>query len=560
MNLTERACEHVSSFAKFRDWLVILLLFSLPAGAAPGPDDGNDHLRQRLEQLTAAEGAGIRYAAPSVLQAFYQTHDYNAVWSDATARAFVAMAEDAQSHGLDPVDYLVTQLKALPPLSTLSGPARADADLLLTEAFLRFAYHCRFGKVDPKSIETTWNYSRSVSADGPFAALDRIMRAEDFSGQFMQEMGHGAVYDAMRALLARYRGFADSEDRWPTVAQGAPIKPNARDPRVPVLRARLIAEGYEAGVADTADLFDPVLLGAVQAFQRSHGLGDDGVVGKRTVEELNVSAQDRVDQIRINLERLRWVLVDRTPRFIGVNIAGYRMYYVEDNKPTWTTRAVVGKPYRKTPVFRAELNYLVLNPYWTVPPTILRKDVLPKMAKDPAYLAEHNMDVVDASGHAVDPKTVDWPRYPAATFPYLIRQRPGPTNSLGRVKFIFPNPHFVFLHDTPAKDLFEKPDRTFSSGCIRIENPLDLAEILLQNKPEWSRAAIDAAIADGTTKTVDLDQPIPVLVLYLTAIAFDDGRDFAFYRDVYGRDAALWKALNTDFVYVPPQGMPDLGA
>ena len=235
------------------------------------------------------------------------------------------------------------------------------------------------------------------------------------------------------------------------------------------------------------------------------------------------------------------------------------MYYVEDSKATWTTRAVVGKPYRKTPVFRAEMKYLVLNPDWTVPPTILRKDVLPKMVKDPSYLADHNMDVVDNSGCAVDPKSVDWKRYPAATFPYIIRQRPGPTNSLGLVKFIFPNPHFVFLHDTPSRDLFEKTDRSFSSGCIRIENPLDLAEILLRNKPEWNRAAIDAAIAEGTSKTIYLDQPIPVLVMYLTAIAFDDGRDFAFYRDVYERDAALSKALNAGFVYVPPKGMPDFG-
>jgi L,D-transpeptidase YcbB len=205
------------------------------------------------------------------------------------------------------------------------------------------------------------------------------------------------------------------------------------------------------------------------------------------------------------------------------------------------------------------MKYLVLNPDWTVPPTILTKDVLPAMAKDATYLANHQMDVIDNAGRIVDPATIDWSRYPRAAFPYTIRQRPGPTNSLGRVKFIFPNPHFVFLHDTPAKTLFAQPDRTFSSGCIRVENPLELAAILLRTKPEWTRAAIDAAIDAGTTKTVFLDEPVPVLLLYLTAIAFDEGRDFAFYRDVYGRDAQLLKALNADFVYVAPQGMPDFG-
>jgi L,D-transpeptidase YcbB len=562
---TRRTPANGTPAAKFRDWLLILLVFAgWPASAAPAHDDGAERLRQRLELLTTTEpndGAVVRFAAPSVLHGFYQSRDFAFAWNDDTARALIAMVTDAQSHGLDPADYLVQQLAALPPLSTLPGSMRDDADLLLTEAFLRFAYHCRFGKVDPNSIETTWNYARYVSPGGPFVALNRILGAADFSGQFMQEMGHGPVYDAMRLLLARYRVFA-ADGGWQELVLGPTLHPDDEGPRVTALRKRLTAEGYQASPAtpDAAPRFDPALVAAVQVFQRTHGLDDDGLVGKRSLEALNVSVGDRIEQIRVNLERLRWVLIDRAPRFIVVNIAGFRVYYIEDDMPKWSARAVVGRPYRATPVFHAEMKYVVLNPDWIVPPTILRKDVLPAMHEDRAYLTEHRMEVIDAKRRFIDPSSIDWSLYPSTRFPYQIRQRPGPTNSLGRIKFVFPNPHFVYLHDTPAKELFEKPDRVFSSGCIRVENPLELAGILLQSKPGWDRAAIEAAIATEVTRTVFLDETIPVLLLYLSVVAFDNGREFAFYRDVYRRDAQLRAALDQDFVYVPPDGMPDFGS
>jgi L,D-transpeptidase YcbB len=561
-NGTRRTRAVGTPSTKFRDWLLILVVVAgWPAGAARAHDDGAERLRQRLESLTTTEpndGAAVSFAAPSVLHGFYQSRDFTLAWNEDTARALVAMVADAQSHGLDPADYLVSNLSELPPLSTLAGSARDDVDLLLTEAFLRFAYHCRFGKVDPTSIETTWNYARYVSVGGPFVALNRILAADDFSRQFTQEMGHGSVYEAMRALLARYRGFA-AAGGWQPLDAGPTLHPGDVSARVAALRLRLTAEGYAADAAslDMQNGFDPELVTAVQAFQRTHGLADDGLVGKRSLEALNVPVDERIDQIRVNLERLRWVLTERVPRFVVVNIAGFRVYFIEHDMPKWSARAVVGRPYRETPVFRAEMQYVVLNPDWTVPPTILYKDVLPAMHTDPAYLTDHQMDILDAKGGIVDATGIDWSRYPHARFPYMIRQRPGPTNSLGRIKFVFPNTHFVFLHDTPAKNLFDKPDRTFSSGCIRVENPLELAELLLQSKPGWDRPAIEAAIATDVTQTVFLAEPVPVLLVYLSVVAFDDGRDFAFYRDVYRRDAQLRDALDAAFVYVPPAGMPD---
>jgi murein L,D-transpeptidase YcbB/YkuD len=548
----------------FPAWVLIVSLWvATDVTAAPRPDDATELLRQRLEELAVADNGsmnGIEFAAPLVLQNFYQARAFSLAWNERTARALAALVGDAPDDGLDPADYLQPKLNALPELNTLPWTARVDADLLLTEAFLRLAYHHRFGKVDPKSIETTWNYARNVSPDGPFNALERVLHADDFAAQFMQEIGHGPVYESLRALLARYRSFAASGG-WEVIQAGATLRPNDVDPRVPALRRRLAAEGYASSVAPGApdNRLDPALVSAISSFQQTHGLDADGTVGKGTLAALNVPVADRIEQIRLNLERLRWVLVDRPARFIAVNIAGFRVYYVDAGQAKWSARVVVGKPYRATPIFRADMKYLVLNPDWTVPPTILRKDVLPALQRDPAYLADHQMDVVDAKGQTIDSATIDWTLYARGSFPYQIRQRPGPTNSLGRIKFIFPNPYFVFLHDTTARNLFDQPERTFSSGCIRVEHPLELAELLLQSKPGWDHNAIEAAVATNVTRTVLLDEPMPVMLMYLTAIAFDDGRNFAFYRDVYQRDKQLLAALDAGFTYVPPAGMMGAG-
>ena len=249
------------------------------------------------------------------------------------------------------------------------------------------------------------------------------------------------------------------------------------------------------------------------------------------------------------------MLVERTPRFVAVNIAGYQVYYVDDDRVQWTARAMVGKPYRATPIFRSDMTYLVINPDWTVPPGILRNDSLPAVKRDRAYLEKQRMDVIEGNGRVVDPATIDWPNVTAKSFPYMLRQRPGPTNALGRIKFIFPNEHFVFLHDTPSRDLFDRDERAFSSGCIRVENPLELAEILLRPDPKWTHEALQRAVDGEQTQTVSLARPIPVLILYLTAVAFDGGKEFTFLRDIYDRDAAVLRALNAGFVYSPPTGL-----
>jgi len=259
---------------------------------------------------------------------------------------------------------------------------------------------------------------------------------------------------------------------------------------------------------------------------------------------LNVPVEARILQIRVNLERARAALHEIPPGpGVLVDIAGFEVSYLQDQKAVWKARIQVGKPYRQTPVFKSTIDHVVFNPTWTVPPMILAKDILPAVRKDPGYLAKKGLQVLDRNGKPVDPASIDWKTATASSFPYLLRQGPGPENALGRVKIMFPNPYFVYLHDTPSKALFEKEERAFSSGCIRVERPLELAEKLLDDPKTWDSAAIARAVAAGTTQTVRLPKPVPVLLMYWTIVPSDDGHT-VFKRDPYGRDRRLTQALD----------------
>jgi murein L,D-transpeptidase YcbB/YkuD len=293
-------------------------------------------------------------------------------------------------------------------------------------------------------------------------------------------------------------------------------------------------------------LFDPDLADAVERFQARHGLDADGIVGSQTIDAMNVPVESRIDQLKANLERTRWVFRDLEPRFLIVNIAGFEAYVVDEKEVTWKSRVQVGKPYRKTPVFKKEMTYLVLGPTWTVPPTILREDIIPKIKKDPGYLARNDMVLLDRSGKLVDISNVDLTAISADNFPYTVRQEPGPKNALGRIKFMFPNKHFVYLHDTPSQSLFDRVERTTSSGCIRVEKPISLAAELLGDPVEWSEARVEERISEASNETVTLTDPIMVFLMYWTSVPDGDG-DVKFFSDVYSRDQAVLDGLRQPF-------------
>jgi murein L,D-transpeptidase YcbB/YkuD len=352
------------------------------------------------------------------------------------------------------------------------------------------------------------------------------------------------LYERFKAALAEYRAL-EAAGGWPTVPTGPTLRLGMTDERVAVLAARLAVTNdltsEDAGAAGT--FYDETIAAGVRRFQARHGLAADGAVGPATLAALRVPVAARIEQLRVNLERARWVFYDPESEFLVVNIAGFQLYHVRRGEIVWRTRVQVGRPYRQTPIFRAEMTYLVVNPTWTVPPGILRNDILPAVRRDSGYLAARNIDVFDQNGARVDPATVDWNG--RRSFPYRFVQRPGPDNALGRIKFMFPNEHAVYLHDTPSRDLFERDSRAFSSGCIRVENPFELSKLLLGSARAEER--FEALQKSGRTETVFLDKPMPVLLLYWTAEVDAEGR-VSFFSDLYERDAGVAAALAEPFM------------
>jgi murein L,D-transpeptidase YcbB/YkuD len=287
-------------------------------------------------------------------------------------------------------------------------------------------------------------------------------------------------------------------------------------------------------------LFDDTVAQAVRQFQRQHGLGVDGVLGFETVAALNVSAETRAQQIAVNMERWRIFPQDLGPRHIDVNIPDFTLEVVEEGRPVIQMKVVVGKMMeeKNTPTFSAAMNSLVLNPYWYVPESIAQKELFPMSRKDPGYFANHGFvirRVAVGEKQNSDLNAADGTKTAAKTYRYLLRQEPGPKNSLGRVKFMFPNAYGVYLHDTPAKELFNRRIRTFSHGCIRVEKPIDLAEYILRGTPEWTRETILATIEQQKMRTIQLAEPVPVYIQYWTAWVDREGM-MQFRNDIYGYD------------------------
>ncbi len=528
-------------------WLALGLLAGCLLMAPPPAraDVLQEALRERVERLRGGRDQqvdGGRVVARDVIPDFYEARGFRLAWLDEGRRQeLLAAVEDSRGHGLDPADYQVEALHHADDDSV--DPVRlAGRDLLFTEALVLLSRHLRFGKVDPHTLYPGWSFGGNREP-GEAANLEALFGAGDLRVALAAQAPRMEAYTQLRAALAYYRAVA-ATGGWPPLPDGPTLKPGMRDVRVAALRARLTAGGEEIPdevPAGEEDLFDDGLAAALARFQARHGLEPDGLAGRRTRAALNVTAAQRIEQIRVNLERLRWVAQDLWDDYLVVDTAGFEARLYLDQRLAWSSRAVVGRPYRKTPEFRATLQYLVLNPKWVVPPTILREDVLPEVARDLGYLEKHRMRVVDDAGAEVDPATIDWAVARRGGFPYQVVQAAGPDNPLGRIKFMLPNRHAVYLHDTPATELFRRTERAFSSGCIRLERPLDLALLLLDDDTRWDMATLRAEIDSGITRTVPVKRRMPVMMLYFT-VAGDNG-GWQFRPDLYDRDPAVLAAL-----------------
>lgn len=521
---------------------LIVILLSVLLNIASVEAQPNAALEARVKQLGTSNGptiAGSEIAAVEIITKFYAQRAYKPAWTDPRdVEALQIAVADSPAEGLLPADFHAAAL------ANLSGLAPADREILLSDALARLLFQLFYGKLQPNKFESTWNFARPVAGQDPVSAVSAALDSHQLAKLIDDVKLKHPFYGALKDGLARFRAIA-SKGGWDAVPPGAVLKKGARDPRVTAVRNRLIVTGEYAGpVPAEPEVFDASLETAVKRFQVNYALDADGVVGNTSIAAMNVTVEARIDQIRGSLERARWVLRSSLSQdMIIVNIAAYRLRLFFGSRIAWETRVVVGKTYTQTPVFTEPLKTIVFNPDWTVPSSIARNEIVPKAKENPSYLADNNYILKDSKGQVVDPAAVDWSKMSSSSFPYTIVQTPGPHNALGVVKFLFPNKYSVYLHDTNSKTLFDKSTRTFSHGCIRVEDPLKLAELILARKKGWTRAQIDQTVASGKLTNVGLSGDVTVLLLYWTADP-SSSSGIVFYQDAYGRDAKLISALN----------------
>jgi L,D-transpeptidase YcbB len=475
-----------------------------PAAVIPGDAMAIQAALQGSEPLVLA---GRALDKPALI-ALYEPHDFQPVWTEPRQEAFRRALDNAASHGLDANSYAVAATKP------------AARELLLTDAFLRYASALARGRVSPKDFETDWRIDApAFDAGKAFAAV----LGGDVGAVLEGLAPHEPGYERLREALRRYAAL--DQKAWHALVSPATVQLGDHGDIVKALRDRLSAEGYldAAGTPEDPALFDPALAAAISKFQAMHGLPVDGAVGRQTLAALNVSPALRTRQIRWNLERWRSLPRIDAPTRIEVNVPAAQATLFEYGEPARVMRAIVGAAIHPTPVLRARMRSVLLNPPWVVPSSIIEKEIRPTLKRDPKYLQRLNFAYQEVDGGRV------------------LVQLPGPKNSLGQLKFEMPNADDIYMHDTPDRRVFDLARRYISHGCVRVEDPRGLAQTLLASD-EWSRDAIDAAIATGQTQSVPLHKSLPVYMLYWTAFVDPDGT-IEFRDDVYGRDRRLAEAL-----------------
>ena len=500
--------------------------------------------------------AGEMICGISLLPEFYGRRQFQPAWTLSgklrpQAREMVEVLQGIERYGLRSSDYhlhiiarLAAELDSKPPGNKLLEKTRlAELDILLSDAFLLLGSHLYGGRVNPETIHSEWvAFQYDIDLTRVLdAALEQDRVREALAGLHPPHTG----YVQIRKALDLYRQIANAGG-WPVVPDGPSLRLGDEDDSVGLVRQRLVISGdIETYEPENALRYDRTLEAGVRRFQERHGLEKDGIVGKETRRSFNISVADRIRQLQVNLERWRWIPHDLGEPYLLVNIADFTLTIVERGRPVFEMKVIVGRPFRKTPVFSRKMTFLVFNPYWNVPHKLAVQDILPKIKEDPGFISKQDFTLLSSwadDAPEIHPATIDWSLIDKGNFPYRLRQKPGLKNALGTVKFMFPNKFAVYLHDTPSRGLFKSVARDFSSGCIRVEQPVWLAAYVLRGQDGWTVDKITEVIAGGENKTVNLRQPIDVHLLYWTAWVGEDG-SVQFRDDIYDRDQPLALAL-----------------
>lgn len=532
-------------------FLTLLYTGALPCVAAGAPP--TQPLREALQK------AGNSGPLAGDLQRLYEANAFQPLWSrdglpTPQAQTLTGALAHADARGLLPSDYDGPRLFGLAHPDAAALPASTDwpaFDVALSRSLMRFADHLHRGRIENTVlVKQGINIRSKPPLDLP-RIVEQLSKTADPEHELDRLEPATGLYSALKAALPHYRDLADKIPVSAPLAPGKSLRPGDVRDSVPALRSLLQAYGYldDKAPAGDADLYDDALADAVRRFQTRYGLEPDGVVGGQTLKQVNMTPRERLDQIRLGMERLRWLPDHYDTPFLVVNVPSFRLYGFSAGapdllKPDIAMDVIVGQAMQEhnTPVFHADMQSVVFHPYWNVPYSIAHKELLPLIEKSGNYLAKNDMEIVADDGISADLDATQENLDAVNSGQFRLRQRPGPKNALGPIKFVFPNMNSVYLHGTPKQHLFQRARRDLSHGCIRLADPAGLAEFVLKKEKGWDRERIDNALKNNNSFSVSLSRNIPVYIFYTTALADEDGQ-IRFYPDIYGQDAELLKLL-----------------
>ncbi|MEM8872488.1 MAG: L,D-transpeptidase family protein [Pseudomonadota bacterium] len=481
--------------------------------------------------LKDALEAGGEDLAP--LYNVYAFHNFEPIWGDTKSAVLLAALRSARSHGLPVERYAPAKLAGL----TATEEAYHEREIALSMAFLTYARDVNSGLLEPRSVDR--DIVVSPKRPNPEALLEGMAETKtpmDYLQALAPTHNH---YTDLLEERARLEVLIASGGWGEPVAAGGTLRPGDVDPRVSSLRTRISAmTGSDLG---DEDVYDDGLVEAIKALQLRHGLNDDAVIGPRTLGAINIQPEQRLQQVLVNLERQRWLNYERGARHIYVNQADYSVQVIDHGKTVYTSRVVIGKNRHRTQEFNDTMTHMVVNPTWHVPRSIATEEMLPKLKRNPGALGR-SMQIMTRAGTRVNPQLVDFSQFNRSNFPFIVKQRPGGGNALGRVKFMFPNEFNIYLHDTPAKSLFSRDARAYSHGCVRVQKPFELAEVLLAPQSDDPMGTFKSYLNTGRERYVNLEVPVPVYLTYQSAW-IDDAGVPQYRDDVYGRDVRVFDAL-----------------
>lgn len=526
---------------------VLFQLCLLMSSIAQADDSWETHSSRYLEQLLKNNPDRLPALDQAVVRDFYQQRQYRPLWSDQNGRldrAFDLLHAiiHAKDEGLEPGDYYLDDIRKYWDSTGLGESVQLD--LLLSAALYRYSRHVYSGRFDPEDVDKDW-YIKNQPLDMPRLFAD-VARKTSIA-KILKDLPPGhSDYQFLKQQLRHFRQLA-RQGGWQKLEWGPVLETGIQHKQVVQLRQLLKLTGdLSVDPFPDMDIYDRWLEEAVMLYQARHGLEVDGKVGPQTRRSLNVTVGDRIRQIRINMERWRWMPRDLGKRYLLVNMTGFELSIMEDGAVVLAMPVIIGNAYRSTPSFSGLVSYMEYNPYWTIPLNLVFEDIIPKQIADPTYLARRDIKLYRgwANPREIDPQTVDWRTLVQENFPYWLRQEPGAENALGRVKFIFSNPYKIYLHGTPDTHLFDRVVRAFSSGCIRVKDPVKLAAFLLNDGSQQKEEEVLENIHLGTNQGVTLPLAVPIYLVYWTAWVDQQGR-IHFRKDIYGRDSRLYELFGS---------------